>query len=363
MHRVLRNSVPWWLLAVAAACAPANREPAAAADPLAARLVLEFRRQPDTIPTRWRDLIGEYGPDTTLRWFALERDGRMHILDQRGNYVPLAERHDSAAAAVFDAPIAMAGVAGEVRFQKDPTGRPFGIMLGDMVMQRRNVEPPPGASQLRITPVRPIEELRREALAATPPAETGSFHLPELVELVTLDSTLRLDVRYAGDNNFLGTALYEQPRAFLQRPAAEAVARANQLLRPLGYSLLVHDAYRPWYVTKIFWDAVPADIKWLVADPAQGSKHNRGAAVDLTLYDLEANAPAEMPGTYDEASGRSGAFYPGGTSLQRYHRALLRRVMEHAGFSVNPLEWWHFDYRDWRSYPIMNQPFDRLGNL
>ena len=360
MRRTLRNSI--LLLALVGIACTRRREPAPQpVDPVARALAMEFGRQPDTIPTRWRALIGEYGPDTTLRWFALERDGRMHILDQHRNYVPLGERYDSAQVTVFDAPVVTAAVSGEVRFHKDSTGRAFGIVLGDMVMARRNVEPPAGAPQLRITPVRPIDELRREALAATPPAETGSFRPPDLVALTSLDSTFRLDIRYATENNFLGTPLYEEAGAYLQRPAAAALARANAALRPLGYGLQVFDAYRPWYVTKVFWDATPQDKKWLVANPAQGSKHNRGSAVDLTLFDLESRQPVEMPGTYDESTGRSAANYPGGTASQRYHRALLRRVMEGVGFTANPLEWWHFDFKDWASYPILNVPLEQLG--
>jgi serine beta-lactamase-like protein LACTB len=82
--------------------------------------------------------------------------------------------------------------------------------------------------------------------------------------------------------------------------------------------------------------------------------------VDLTLYDLETNQPVSMPSTYDEATSRARADYPGGTSLQRWHRALLRAVMEHEGFTVHPSEWWHFDYKDWKSYPILNQSFESL---
>jgi D-alanyl-D-alanine dipeptidase len=320
------------------------------------QLYHEFVQQPDTIPTRWKGLIGEYGPDTTLRWFVLERDRRLHILDQHGNYVPLSARDDS----VFDAPRAPLPVSGEVRFVRDSTGRAWRIRVKDIVMERRNAEPPPGATQLRIAPVRPIDELRREALVATPPAEAGSFKRPDLVELTKVDSTIRLEVRYATDNNFIGTPVYTQARAFLQRPAAEALANASAALRELGYGLLVHDGYRPWYVTKIFWDATPQDKKWLVANPAQGSKHNRGAAVDVTLYRISTGQSVEMPSTYDETTDRAKSEYPGGTSLQRYHRALLRRALEHEGFRVYPDEWWHFDYEDWQSYPILNVPFDRL---
>jgi D-alanyl-D-alanine dipeptidase len=111
----------------------------------------------------------------------------------------------------------------------------------------------------------------------------------------------------------------------------------------------------------MFWDAMPEDKRWLVANPAEGSKHNRGAAVDLTLYDLNTGRPIEMPSTYDESTGRAHADYPGGTSLQRWHRALLRNAMVAEGFVVNPLEWWHFDYASWRDYGIGNITFDKIG--
>ena len=318
--------------------------------------MMQFARQPDTTPTRWFGLIGEYGPDTTIRWYALERDRRMYILDQYGNYVPLSEKNDS----VFEAPRSTALVSGPLTFHRDTSGRATSVQLGDMLMARRNIEPPPGARQKRITPVRPVEELRPIAFAASPPAETGSFRQPDLVDVTTIDPTIRLDVRYASESNFLGRRIYPQARAFLQRPAATALGRANQTLRAFGFGLLIHDAYRPWYVTKLFWDATPDSLHWLVANPAEGSKHNRGAAVDVTLYDRETGNAVEMPSTYDESSNRAYANYPGGTALQRWHRALLRRVLEHEGFTVNQNEWWHFDYKDWKSYPILNIPFEQV---
>lgn len=107
----------------------------------------------------------------------------------------------------------------------------------------------------------------------------------------------------------------------------------------------------------MFWDAAPADKRNFVANPAQGSRHNRGAAVDLTLYELASGAVVEMPGTYDETTARSGPDYPGGTSRQRWHRDLLRSAMEAQRFTVNVDEWWHFDFADWRSYRIGNLEF------
>ena len=204
----------------------------------------------------------------------------------------------------------------------------------------------------RITPVRPVEELRKEALAATPPTETGPFRKHDLVDLAGLDPRIKLDIRYATSDNFLGTPVYTAAEARLQRPAARALLRAHRKLLQLGYGLLIFDAWRPWYVTKIFWDATPPDKHDFVADPAKGSRHNRGCAVDLSLYDLKTGREVEMPGVYDEMSERSHPAYPGGTADQRARRDLLRRVMEKHGFQVYEFEWWHFDFRDWRHYAI-----------
>jgi zinc D-Ala-D-Ala dipeptidase len=213
----------------------------------------------------------------------------------------------------------------------------------------------------RITPLHPVAELRAEALKASPPAEKGSFLQPDLVELVKLDPTIKLDIRYATTNNFLGTPLYTQARAFLQRPAAEALLRAHRELRSHGYGLIIHDGYRPWYVTDIFWEATPDDKKIFVANPAQGSRHNRGCAVDLSLYDLQTGKEVKMPSGYDEMTNRAYADYAGGTAEERGRRALLRQAMEKQGFLVNPDEWWHFDYKDWKQYPILNVKFEDLG--
>ena len=233
--------------------------------------------------------------------------------------------------------------------------------LQKLQLKRRQVGPAAGVNQLKVTPVRSIADIRREALAAGPPTEKPPAHERDLVELTMLEPGIKLEIRYATTNNFAGTKFYNEPRAFMQRPAAEAVVRAHRALRAFGYGLLLHDAYRPWYVTKMFWEAMPDDKRWLVANPAEGSKHNRGAAVDLTLYDLKTGRPIEMPSTYDESTGRAHADYPGGTALQRWHRALLRNVMIGEGFVVNSLEWWHFDYASWRDYAIGNVTFDKIG--
>ena len=203
-----------------------------------------------------------------------------------------------------------------------------------MVFERRRVGPEDGADVPHPAAPAGRRAAQGSTLGREPPDETGEFRAPDLVELTALDPTIKLDIRYATTNNFLGTVFYPEPRAFLQRPAAEALVRAHRKLRKQGYGLLMHDAYRPWHVTKMFWDATPDDKKIFVADPAKGSRHNRGSAVDLRLYDLKTGKPVEMVGGYDEFTDRSYPDYPGGTSLQRWHRDLLRDAMEAEGFTV-----------------------------
>jgi D-alanyl-D-alanine dipeptidase len=305
---------------------------------------------PPAPPAALLPLLGEYGRDSSVV-IVLERDGhlRMHLPDVE---IPLADRPDWSVPSKVDRTSTV--------FHRDASGAVTALVLDNVALPRRQIGPASG-NQLVITPVRPIDELRREALAATPPVERGPFLPSDLVELVRLDPTIHLEIRYATSNNLFGTPFYSQARAFLQRPAAEALVRANAKLRQRGYGVLVHDGYRPWYVTKMFWDASPVEKHIFVADPAQGSKHNRGAAVDLTLYELATGNPVEMVSTYDETSPRAYPDYPGGTSRQRWHRALLRRAMEAEGFSVYEAEWWHFDFADWKRYPIGNTVFEQIS--
>lgn len=181
-----------------------------------------------------------------------------------------------------------------------------------------------------------------------------------MIELIKLDDTIKLDIRYARDDNFTGHAVYDEPRAFLQPVAAEALVRVHRGLCPEGFGLVVYDGYRPWSVTKLFWEVVREDQKKFVADPAVGSKHNRGCAVDLSLYHLDSGEQADMPSDFDEFNEKSSPDFDGGTERQTANRDLLRSSMEAAGFTVNPKEWWHFDHRDWEQYEIMDVPFSEL---
>jgi D-alanyl-D-alanine dipeptidase len=294
--------------------------------------VLAQQSKPLPAPARLRPLLGEYIHDKQTV-IVLEDDGKLYALAKG---TPPSQRREITTSA----------------FSRNQ------LTLDNVIYKRQPLGPEEGATQLKVKPLRPVPVLIKEALAAQPPPETGDFLPTDLVELTKLDPTIKLDVRYATINNLFGTVFYSQPRAFLQRAPAEALVRVNRKLKSSGYGLLVHDGYRPWYVTKVFWEATPDDKKIFVADPSKGSRHNRGAAVDLTLYDLKTGKPIEMVSTYDETTDRAHPDYPGGTSLQRWHRNHLRSAMEAEGFTVYAAEWWHFDYKDWQRYRIGNERFE-----
>lgn len=216
----------------------------------------------------------------------------------------------------------------------------------------------PGTGQ--IVPPPTVTADNRTTTALEPPRETGDFLPPDLVDLAQFDPRIKLDVRYATKNNFAGEQVYPEPRVFLQRPAAEALKRVQDDLQNKGFGLLVYDGYRPWSVTRRFWDITPPEKREFVADPAKGSRHNRGCAVDLSMVDIKTSAPVEMPTDYDEFTERAYPSYAGGTEQSRKNRDILRRAMEAHGFKVYPSEWWHFDYPGWEKYRIMDIPFSAI---
>lgn len=306
-------------------------------------------KKPAIPPASWFIFIGDYagtGLDFTIR----EDNGRLQLL-YRGIAYPLEIRSEDTCE------ISTANPLGErsLVFSDVREAAAHTCTLGKVSCRRIICVP-------RVTPARPIEELRKQALKAHPPVEKGDFFASDLVEVTALDPSIRLDIRYATSNNFMGTPMYEEARAFLQRPAAEALVRVSGRLRQYGYGLMIYDAYRPWYVTKMFWDATPDAKKDFVANPALGSVHNRGAAVDLVLYELNTGIAVDAGGEYDEFGERSYPDYKGGTARQRWYREVLRCAMGEEGFTVYPYEWWHFNYRDYARYPIMNAPFDRTGS-
>ena len=313
-------------------------------------------RQPPPPDTELASLIGEYGWDyNILRIY--QRDGKPYVRIEWVDWLPLTRVSADHYAFPTDRGLYPREA---LTFERDTAGNPTAAMLGAIRFPRRDFGAESEAA-IRKVMATGIAGVREQARRASPPVETEPRSASDLVAVQSLDPSIRLDVRYAGTNNFLGQQIYERPGAYLQRPAAAALARINRSLALQGFGLLVHDAYRPWYVTKMFWDATPPANRVFVADPSKGSRHNRGAAVDLTMFDLATGKPMVTTGRYDEFSSRSYSNYVGGSDEQRWLREVLRRAMEADGFTVYPQEWWHFDRNGWRDYPIGNASFEELA--
>jgi D-alanyl-D-alanine dipeptidase len=189
-------------------------------------------------------------------------------------------------------------------------------------------------------------------------AHLSRAHLLDLVQFAAQQqATMTFDVKYASTDNFTGLQVYAQARVFLMDAAAYALRDVAADLARQGYGLRIFDAYRPWHVTAYFWQHFPESHLYL-ADPAEGSRHNRGCAVDLTLYDLKTGQEIEMPRAYDEFNEKSHLNYAGGTVSQNAARAILQTAMLAHDFSPHPHEWWHFDYKDWQNYAVRDESFD-----
>lgn len=178
-----------------------------------------------------------------------------------------------------------------------------------------------------------------------------------LVELRKISPNIRFEVLYATPRNFTGRAVYTSPKVYLLRQTAKRLHRVQCALEKRGLGLKVYDGYRPFSVQKIFWELVP-NPKY-VADPAQGSRHNRGASVDVTLVDRQGN-DLPMPTPFDEFSERAHRSYPGCSQKEAQNRDLLGAAMDAEGFIPYPEEWWHFDDPDWERYPLLDIPFEEL---
>lgn len=200
------------------------------------------------------------------------------------------------------------------------------------------------------------------ACATRMPVDEAADLPAELVELRQLRPAPHLEIAYAGERNFMGRPMYRLARAYLQKPAAQALQRVELALRERGLGLIVYDAYRPWSVTRAFWRATSPALRAFVADPARGSRHNRACAVDVGLIHLASGQALPMPTSFDDFTERAHSRYEGAdlSREEKANRELLREAMEAEGFIALEHEWWHFDYHSWQRYPILDIPFEKL---
>ena len=198
------------------------------------------------------------------------------------------------------------------------------------------------------------QELKNAASAAVMPANLGAGQQAQLVNLAQAVPGIKFDLRYAGADNCFGNVLNDDARAFLDVEAAAALNTVQLNLAQYGYGLLVWEAYRPWSVSKLAYDALPLENKSMLPAPEVGFSHNTGRSVDVSLYSLATGEPVDMISDFDEPSIRQYAGFAGGTELERYRRDLLRTQMQLAGFTASDMEWWHFDYGDTKAFAHLN---------
>ena len=213
-----------------------------------------------------------------------------------------------------------------------------------------------------IIPIKEISELREISKNSNPPSLDSLDSHKKLVDLKKLDDEFQLDIRYASTNNFMRSKFYKNERAFFNMSAADKLIEAKNELKELGYGIIIYDAYRPWFVTKMFWEGTPENLKHFVANPENGSSHNKGCAIDIGLYDIETGESIVMISGYDEFTERAYPNYMGGSKKQRDIRDMLIQVMERNDFTVYEYEWWHFNYNGCDS-GIMNYTFEELDSI
>jgi D-alanyl-D-alanine dipeptidase len=301
---------------------------------------------PSPCPPEWLGLLGVYGAGDDIL-LILERDGALEGMVKGGRFYALEKLGPDK----FRFPNAGRLASRNVAFTRDASGKAISLKL-DAALLPRDVAS--DGVVPRIRPTQPVKDLIREARAKAPPTEPRAPLPSDLVEVTALDPSIRVDLRYAGDENAVGEELLETSRAFLQRPAAEALVRVHRALAKEGYGLVVRDAYHPWWVSKLVWDATAAELRRFLADPPDGSGYNRGTTVDVGLFRLADRRIVDLPSLYGEMSVRAYTDFAGGTSEQRWQRDLLLQAMETDEFFSLRSQWWRYDLSEGRKYPILN---------
>ncbi len=189
-------------------------------------------------------------------------------------------------------------------------------------------------------------------------SQVNDFSDAELVDISDYIPEIKLDMRYATDNNFTHEVIYDTALAFVRKPVAKALQSVQQSLNKQGLGIVIMDAYRPYAATVKFYE-VYNDTNF-VASPYSGSRHNRGAAVDISLIDLKTGEEIPMPTYFDDFSEKASPVYMDLSEEVIKNRELLISEMKKQGFTVYPSEWWHYDYNGWEVFPLMDLSFEQL---
>lgn len=315
--------------------------------------------EPKDCPKDLKYILGMYYGNGEM-FLLRENNGEVELVYRFGqndytfagsNVYPLYKEHFDSYTINESGPLNHLDVA--VRIERSREGYGVSCSVGGNRYSRRFFAGENGRP-FRFAPVSDWQALKTAANAAVMPAQLGTGQQAQLVDLAQAVPGLKFDLRYAQADNCFGQALTDDQRAFLDADAAQALAQAQQYLKPYGYGILVWEAYRPWSVSKLAYDALPADKKSMLPAPEAGFSHNTGRSIDVSLYLLATGENAGMISGFDEPSVRQYASFAGGTTLERYRRDLLRSVMQMAGFTASETEWWHFDYGDIKGFAHLN---------
>lgn len=218
---------------------------------------------------------------------------------------------------------------------------------------------PSTQTSLDLDPALAIEAT--ETLISKPPQMENYSQVPDwarLVDIQSINPNIKLEMRYATTNNFFNRKLYPVPRCLLRKEVAQKLSKVQEDFEEMGLGLKVFDCYRPWSVTRQMWEILP-DSRY-VANPERGSRHNRGAAVDLTLVDFRTGRELEMPTDFDDFTNKAARDYGGNAPQVRRNSNLLESKMKKYGFEPLMSEWWHFDAVGWQKFSLLDVQLDRV---
>ncbi len=299
---------------------------------------------------RFKEFTGSYGM-ATQPLTVIENNNQLFALDG-WNY---AYTLDPAGQDTFNLPVDGMYGGEKIVFLRDEAGNVQEAMFANMPLPRLDInEYTESYTSVPLsTPIDlgvssfPPEDISADATSAP----------TELVDLTMVDPLFNLDIRYATENNLLSTRLYDEARALLQKPVAEAIFRIQRRIRRMGYELIIYDTYQPWYITQQVWNSVPDSMKYFFSKPEDSFCQNNGTAVSLGIYQLNAAAPLPMPTDFDVMAPQAFADSPLPAEELRWNRDFLRRLMEEEGFSVASNKWWHFTHNSCPQYKVLNDSY------
>ena len=318
-----------------------------------------------SVPKDVRYLLGMYYGNASV-FLVRENKGNLEIAFHSdaedkdfsfANIFPLKKVRFDSYTLKEDGPILSAEAP--VHFERDTDGNGIVCKIGGKRFAR-NFFPGEGNKIYRVEVSGDYNALKEAARQAAVPVKLQQGKAAKLVSVRAAVPSAKIALRYTGADTIFGISLHDAADAFMDSEAANALQKASEKLAAYGYGLLIWEAYRPWYVSKLASDLMPKDKKNMLPLPDRGEDRNTGRTIDVSLYDLQTGEPVDMISDFDEVSVRQFPGFTGGTERQRNLRDLLVSVMQDAGFVQGKEEWWHFSYGDTKDWQHLNIPYEQI---